>query len=70
MDFLEVHYNHGKREYGKDFTFSEKCPFGGFRNYGLQAKAGNMSGQVNSETDMILGQLEDAFSVSTGFCSY
>ena len=28
MGFLFVRYTHGKKEYGKDFTFSEATPFG------------------------------------------
>lgn len=33
---------HSKKEYGKDFTFSEITLFGGYRHYGLQAKAGDI----------------------------
>jgi hypothetical protein len=50
MGFLLVRYTHGKKEYGKDFTFSENTPFGTHRHYGLQAKAGNISGGVNAAT--------------------
>jgi hypothetical protein len=46
MGFLFVRYTHCVREYGKDFTFSEQTPLGGLRHYGLQAKAGNVSGGV------------------------
>ena len=63
MDFLSVRYNHGKKEYGKDFTFSELTSFGNLRHYGLQAKAGNISGRVNSEVDELIGQINDAFSM-------
>jgi len=63
MGFISVRYRHGTKEYGKDFTFSELTPFGQLRHYGLQAKAGNVSGEVNSEIDEILGQMEDAFSM-------
>ncbi len=63
MGFLFVRYTHGKREYGKDFTFSEPTPFGHFRHYGLQAKAGDISGGVNSAIDELLGQIEDAFAM-------
>ncbi len=38
MGFVFVSYTHGKKEYGKDFTFSELTPFGNHRHYGLQAK--------------------------------
>ncbi|NVM03975.1 MAG: hypothetical protein HWN67_16710 [Candidatus Helarchaeota archaeon] len=63
MGFISVRYRHGTKEYGKDFTFSELTPFGQLRHYGLQAKTGNVSGEVNSEIDEILGQMEDAFSM-------
>lgn len=64
MGFLFVRYTHGKKEYGKDFTFSEVTPFGNHRHYGLQAKAGNVSGEVNSQIDELIGQLNDAFSMA------
>ena len=54
-------YTQGAREYGKDFTFSELTPFGHLRHYGLQAKAGNVSGEVNSAVDELVGQADDAF---------
>ncbi len=63
MNFLEVRFNHGIKEYGKDYTFSELTTFGDLRHYGLQAKAGNLSGGVNSQVDEIIGQIEDAFSM-------
>jgi hypothetical protein len=63
MGFVFVRYTHGKREYGKDFTFSELTPFGHFRHYGLQAKAGDVSGGVNAAIDELLGQIADAFSM-------
>ncbi len=64
LGFLSVRYTHGKKEYGKDFTFSEMTPFNHLRHYGLQAKAGNISGGVNSDVDKLLGQIKDAFSMS------
>ncbi|MCY6958423.1 hypothetical protein [Clostridium brassicae] len=63
MKFLNVRFNHGTKEYGKDYTFSELTPFGDLRHYGLQAKAGNLSGGVNSQIDEIIGQIEDAFNM-------
>ena len=63
MGFLQVRYNHGTKEYGKDFTFSEMTPLGDMRHYGLQAKAGDLSGGANALIDTILGQLNDAFSM-------
>lgn len=63
MGFLTVRYTHGKKEYGKDFTFSELTPFLGMRHYGVQAKAGDVSGKVNSAVDELLGQIRDAFEM-------
>jgi hypothetical protein len=63
MGFLAVRYQHGTKEYGKDFTFSEMTPFDSLRHYGLQAKAGDITGKVNSAVDEIIGQVEDAFSM-------
>lgn len=64
MGFIDVRYRHGTKEYGKDFTFSEQTKFGNLRHFGLQAKAGNLRGNVNSYLDEIIGQLNDAFSMS------
>ena len=61
--FVFVRYTHGKREYGKDFTFSELTAFGDYRHYGLQAKAGDVKGGVNAAIDELLGQIADAFSM-------
>lgn len=63
MGFHNVQYTHGKKEYGKDFVFSEPTKVGELRHYGLQAKAGDVRGGVNSEVDRILGQIEDAFTM-------
>lgn len=64
MGFFDVKYNHGKREFGKDVTFSEIDKFGVRRNYGVQVKAGNLSGAAGSEIDKIIAQIGDAFSMS------
>jgi len=64
MGFFDVKYNHGKREFGKDVTFSEIDKFDVRRNYGVQVKAGNLSGEAGSEIDKIITQIGDAFSMS------
>ena len=61
MGLSDVHYNHGKREFGKDITFSEVDKFGVRRNYGIQVKAGNISGEAQSALDKMIGQIDDAF---------
>ena len=63
MDFIDVRFTHGTREYGKDFTFSDYTKFGNLRNYAMQVKAGNMRGNVNADIDEIIGQLDDAFAM-------
>jgi hypothetical protein len=63
LGFAFVRYTHGRREYGKDFTFSELTPFGHYRHYGLQAKAGDVSGGVNAAIDELLGQIADGFAM-------
>lgn len=63
MKFLSIRYTQGAREYGRDFTFSELTPFGAMRHYGLQAKAGDVTGGVNSAIDQIVGQADDAFKM-------
>ncbi|MEK6407665.1 MAG: hypothetical protein AABN34_11935 [Acidobacteriota bacterium] len=63
MGFLFVRYTGGRKEYGKDFTFSETSAFGAHRHYGLQAKAGDVRGGVNAAIDELLGQIADAFAM-------
>ncbi|MGB0929235.1 MAG: hypothetical protein ACPGVB_00570, partial [Chitinophagales bacterium] len=63
MNFISIHYNHGRKEYGKDFTFKELDKFGQVKNYGLQVKAGDISRKVNSAIDEIIGQIDDAFTM-------
>lgn len=63
MGFIDIKYNHGKREFGKDVTFSEMDKFGVRRNYGVQVKAGDLSGEAGSKIDKIIGQIGDAFSM-------
>lgn len=63
MDYLDVRYTHGTKEYGKDFTFSQLSSFGNLIHYGVQVKAGDMRGNVKSDIDEILGQIEDAFAM-------
>lgn len=62
MGLYDVHYHHGKREFGKDITFSEIDKFGVRRDYGVQVKAGNLSGEAQSTLDKIIAQIDDAFA--------
>ena len=61
MDFMDVRYGHGEREFGKDITFSELDRFGVKRNYGVQVKIGDVSGEAGSEIDKMVAQIDDAF---------
>jgi hypothetical protein len=63
MGFIDVKYNHSKREFGKDVTFSEIDKFGVRRNYGVQVKAGDLSGEAGAEIDKIIAQIDDAFKM-------
>jgi hypothetical protein len=64
MGFVDIEYNHGKREFGKDVTFSEIDKFGVRRNYGVQVKAGDLSGEAGAEIDKIIAQIDDAFKMA------
>ncbi len=63
MGFSSVRYVQGNREYGRDFTFSEPTRFGDLRHFGLQAKAGDVRGNVKGDVDELLGQVDDAFKM-------
>lgn len=63
LKFESVRYNHGIKEYGRDFICSYTDNFKVKRYIGIQTKAGNISGKVNSQIDELLGQIEDAFSM-------
>ena len=63
MNFKNVIYNHGTREYGKDFTFNDYDKFGQKRNYSIQAKAGDVSGKTNGKIDELIGQVKDSFEM-------
>lgn len=63
IGFTDLVYRCGPREYGKDFTFTELSKFNSPRRYALQAKPGDVSGEVNSQIDAIIGQIDVAFSM-------
>lgn len=60
MGFLTVKFNHGTKEFGKDYLLSEATKFN-IRYYGVQDKADNVDGGVNSKIDEIISQIQDAF---------
>lgn len=63
MEFVDIKYNHGVREYGKDATFSENNKFGMRKNTAIQVKAGDISGKASGELDNIIGQIDHAFTM-------
>lgn len=63
LGFSNVRYNHGRREFGKDIIFSRKTEFGDFEFWGAQVKYDDISGGANSEIDLIISQIDDAFKV-------
>ena len=63
MKFLSIQHNHGAKEFGKDIVFSKIDEFGFIDYYGIQVKAGNISGKVNSSIDELIGQINDSFLI-------
>jgi hypothetical protein len=57
--FLVTDY-HGRREFGKDFVFSELHRFGGIRHYAAQVKHKRTIG-LGSDVDDLLTQINQAF---------
>ena len=64
MGYQGVKYNHGPREFGKDIIFSDVDELGIRRNFGVQVKAGDITGEAKSELDKLIGQIDDAFELS------
>lgn len=63
MGFEKVIFNHGKKEFGKDYILVIKNIFGDTEYYGVQAKAGNISGSATSNIIEISNQINLAFTV-------
>lgn len=63
MEFNEVIFNHGTNEFGKDYILSEISKINNLRYYGVQVKAGNIDGGVNSQIDNLIYQIRDAFEM-------
>lgn len=45
MGFESIIFNHGTKEFGKDYILSEMTKIGKIRYYGVQVKAGNIEGE-------------------------
>lgn len=63
LNFKNVRYSHGTREFGRDILFCRMTEFDEFEYWGAQVKYGDISGGANSEIDKIIGQIDDAFKV-------
>jgi hypothetical protein len=64
MGYQDVQYNHGTQEFGRDIIFSETDKLGTQRNFGVQVKAGDMTGKAGSELDNLIGQIDDALKIT------
>lgn len=63
LGFSNVRYSHGKKEFGKDIIFTRRTEFDEFEYWGVQVKFGDISGGANSDIDMIISQIDDAFKM-------
>ena len=63
VGFDKVIFNHGNKEYGKDFILETTNIFGNKEYYGVQVKAGNLSGSANTDIQEITNQIDMAFEV-------
>lgn len=63
LHFINVKYNHGKREYGKDIIFARLTEFDEVEHWAAQVKFGDVNGGANSDIDEILSQIEDSFKM-------
>jgi len=63
MGYMEVTYNHGINEFGKDIVFSEYDRFGNKKYHAAQVKVGNISGGNNSIMNDIINHTQNAFNI-------
>lgn len=60
---MNVKYNHGNKEFGKDVTFARRTEFDEYEYYGVQVKYGDVSGGANGDINELIAQAKDAFSM-------
>lgn len=60
---INVKYNHGNKEYGKDITFTRRTEFDDYEYYGVQVKYRNVSGGAQGEINELIQQAKDSFSM-------
>lgn len=63
MGFEQVIFNHGNKEFGKDYILVTKNIFGKMEYYGVQAKVGDLSGKATSNISEIEHQINMGFNV-------
>lgn len=63
LGFVNVKYNHGNKEFGKDVTFARRTEFDEYEYYGVQVKYGDVSGGVHGDINELIMQAKDAFSM-------
>lgn len=63
LGFVNVKYNHGNKEYGKDITFARRTEFDEYEYYGVQVKSGDVSGGASGDINELISQARDSFSM-------
>lgn len=63
LGFVNVKYNHGNKEFGKDITFARRTEFDEYEYYGVQVKYGDVSGGSNGDINELIAQAKDAFAM-------
>lgn len=63
LRFDKVIFNHGNKEFGKDYILETTNIFGNKEYYGVQVKAGNLSGSASTNIQEIINQINMAFEV-------
>jgi hypothetical protein len=63
MGFMEVTYNHGITEFGKDVVFSEYDKFGNKKYHAAQIKVGNISGGNKGQIQDLISHILNAFNL-------
>lgn len=63
MGFIEVRYNHGAQEFGKDVLFAEFDRFGNKKYHAAQIKVGNIAGGNNKRINDLVDHIINAFEI-------
>lgn len=63
LGFVNVKYNHGNKEFGKDVTFARRTEFDSYEYYGVQVKYGNVSGGASGEINELIQQAKDCYAM-------